>query len=213
MTQTRTLFAEFQAGGRLYGSSTDMSDNDLVRIWYPSLIEAVSNRPVTISQKMTPEADVRNILLGEFVMSLGKNNENTLLAIHYAAEIGISPSWYLNRAFTMELFKTGEAMQRFAKNAKIYAHGYRYKAIAHRLALGEFTGYPLHPDDLETYRHLRTLSVEALTERVENWKPADSLKARIASSPALRDTPIETFKLAEWVWDKYAGLYDAGIEG
>lgn len=209
MTQTRTLFAELQSGSRLYGSATDTSDNDLVRIWFPTQAEVVSNRQVTIAQTISNDTDVRNIVLGEFVMGLGKNNENTLLAIHYRKEIGIDPERFVNKAFVLELFKTGSNMQKFAKTAKIYAHGYRYRAIAIRLAQGQFTKYPLLDHDLSIYKRLRAMTDEEAVENASKFRIDESVT--INDSTHLSNQKIDTQYLAEWVWNQYAGLY-GGVE-
>lgn len=200
----RTLFAEFVAGSHLYGSATEGSDKDLVRLWYPTLEEAVANKAVTIAQSVTPQVDIRGITLGQFVMSLGKNNENTLLAIHYWESFKIPSVAYINKAFVLGLAETGESMMKHAVTSKIYAHGWRYQAAAAELAeTGSWQGYPLTGAKLEKYVEIRSTPDGSLT-----YEPNDALMTLIKESPYLAPTKIDYQYLANWVWEKYTSYFN-----
>jgi hypothetical protein len=201
----RTLYAEFTTGSKLYGSATDKSDTDLVRLWYPTLAELVGNGQVTISQRFHNGYDVRGLLLGDFVMSLGKNNENTLLAMHYADEYfeGIDPNWYVSAGFVKGLINTADSMMRFAKTSKVYAHGYRYLASAEAIMNGSRDPYPMAPEVLERYMEIRA------DEEPPTWAgPSIDLLDRASSE--MPTWSVDTGSLAEWTWQAYQRFYGNG---
>lgn len=196
MSMERQLFAEYQVGSTLYGTRTPDSDQDVLRIYWPTLRELVSNQHVTIAQKVTDEHDIRGTLLGQFVMGLGSSLDNSLLAMHTEEFKELTPFW-LSHEFFEKLLSTANSMVEFNQDKpKILAHAYRYWLAYVRLYNNPGTRiYPMPEPEVTAYRHIR----EGAAIKVD-WHPTVKIQPNLQKK-------INKQALAEWVWNKYINHY------
>lgn len=139
----RRLFATLQLGSRLYGTSVEGSDDDILELYLPTTDELVANRVVRMPQCIRNGIDTRQMLLGDFVMSLGTNTEHMVLAYQYHEIFsGIQTAWLNHRALTT-ILNAAQNMWDNAKTPKNRAHAYRYLYSASQMSLGIRPLYPM----------------------------------------------------------------------
>lgn len=229
----RQLFAEYQVGSTLYGTRTPDSDQDVLRIYWPTLRELVSNQHVTIAQKVTDEHDIRGTLLGQFVMGLGSSLDNSLLAMHTEEFKELTPLW-LSHEFLEKMLSTANSMAEFNQDKpKILAHAYRYWLAYVKLhnnitcseCGGQGTnrfwdgGYGKHIDISNDLCRAcggsgiaRSLYPMLEPEVAAYRHIREGAEIKVDWHPTVKIQPnlqknINKQALAEWVWDKYQNHY------
>lgn len=198
----RKRFATFQIGSHLYGDAKPSSDLDLLNLWYPTTKEMVSNQRVVIPSNVTDAIDQRNLLLGDFVMSLGANPENTLIFLQYRDWFpGLDPVWFLRTSTIRTMLVSAEGMWKNnhkAKNpSKQLAHAYRYLLGA--MFMDEYldgkSPYPLEGVYLDVYKQIRA---GRLVPADFDWQWDNMLAT--CDEP---DDERQTDEMADWVLAEY----------
>lgn len=201
----RIAYATLPVGSHLYGGATEESDHDVLALVIPTLTELVGNRRITISQTYGGGLDTRTVLLGDFVMSLGVNPENTLIALSYPEHFPDSDLW-LRWSTSTTMFNSGMAMFKNAakiqedRRGKQLGHAYRYILGALQIKMKLPTTYPLTGDVFKVYMSIRNDEYG-----LDDYPPAFDLDD--FGDPMIPDTDRDTEAMARWVADIYMEVH------
>ena len=212
MIQKRRLWAALPTGSQLYGTQTPESDEDTVQIWIPTWAELVSNKVVTIPQRITElgdtQLDVRGVLLGHFVMSLGHNPENMVLAHENPNRFGeIHHLWFKGDALT-HMLNVAENMWTHAKTGANVAHAFRYAStIASWVLNPGVLAYPMNEITRDKYLEMKRQSNPEQARLVYgqvNWeRGTKGLRDTIEREWKTTQTDEDRDALARWVMSQY----------
>lgn len=190
MIERRKEFASLITGSRLYGTEGPDSDLDLFKLTFPTLAELVGNRHVTVPHCIKNGLDTREVILGEFVMSLGIDVERSLTALHYGLFGELTQHW-LRRDFVNSLLTVARRMHDNAKTDKARAHAYRVWQAHVNLRNGASRLYPMSERERAVF-----MGIKDGGKVWVDWNPT-------VSHNRVPDGPRNTDALAKWVWAHY----------
>jgi hypothetical protein len=202
----RSLYTRLIVGSRLYGYDTAESDLDFLDLVVPTKMELIANKRITIPQSITDTADTRTMLLGEFVMSLGTNPENSLIAMHYQDEFP-DPALWLRKQTAFRLIEVAEKMMLQAGKPKMAATAFRYISGAIDLSEDGMLTYPMSDEQVYTMRWLLKDSDEPKNVTY-HW---ENLMAGINES-GLSNEDIDYEAMAEWTAQIYLEVHNNGTK-
>lgn len=189
------VFAELKTGSHLYGTNRPFSDEDTFVLVYPTVEQLVSNRNASFPQVIFDGRDTRTVLLGDFVMSLGKDPERSFSAMHYPNLFGeILDAWFCTD-FLFRVLHVGQKMFDTAQTPKQKAHGARLWMAYVSLMNGTDPAglYPMTADERLTYANIRD---GYWANTTFDWMPT-------TMQNKVRHGSVDYTRLAEWVWAKY----------
>jgi hypothetical protein len=200
----RRLYALLTVGSHLFGTTTEESDLDRLELLIPSTEEMVDMRArPNLPQCIRNGIDTRQMFLGNFVMSLGTNVENMVVAYHYAELFEDIQTLWLNGRALRNILAAAENMWDNAKTPKNKAHAYRYTLAAIQMSQGRVL-YPMEANFHENYMGLRNDDPDQIGE-YHFKKYLDTVREAIK-----RNWPSDGYpnreKLAEWVMLRYLNL-------
>jgi hypothetical protein len=183
-----TLF-ELVIGSRLYGTSRPDSDVDLLVLVCPSKEELVSNRTVRVPQVLDNGMDIRTVHYGQFVMSLGHNPSNTIVAYAYEPLFGFLKHTWLRKSTLLTFLDHADAQWKYAKSPKNYANAFLVERAVMAMIQGREL-FPLRNGDYDDYMAILDGTFELLS-----WRGTGLTRTVVLRSP-LGDTPIDKRALA-----------------